>query len=107
MLETNLGFSDSLKFTVEQAAAQAFVFFIAGFDTSSTTMQFALYEMSLNNEIQKKAREEIESVISRHGGQLTYEALQQMEYLDMVVAGERLKMHPIDVLLSKIVATLN
>lgn len=73
--------------------AQAFIFFLAGFETSSTTMSFCLYEMSVNQDIQERVREEIDAVLREHGGNITYEAIQQMEYLDKVVA-ETLRKYP-------------
>jgi hypothetical protein len=69
-------------------AAQAFVFFVGGFQTSSTTMTFSLYELSLHPEIQDRVREEIDDVLKKHDGKITYEAIQEMEYLDKVVAGK-------------------
>jgi cytochrome P450 family 6 len=69
-------------------AAQAFMFFIGGFETSSTAMTFCLYELSLHQDIQTRVREEIDDVLRKHEGKMTYEAIQEMEYLDKVVAGK-------------------
>ncbi|XP_052843561.1 probable cytochrome P450 6a14 [Drosophila gunungcola] len=78
--------------TLEQMAAQAFVFFLAGFETSSSTMAFCLYELALQPDIQQKVRDEIESVLGE--GEITYDALAEMTYLDQVLA-ETLRKHPI------------
>lgn len=45
--------------SIDEIAAQAFIFFLTGFETSSTTNVFALYELVLSKEIQSKVREEI------------------------------------------------
>ncbi|XP_037815470.1 probable cytochrome P450 6a13 [Lucilia sericata] len=71
---------------IEQLAAQVVVFYIAGFDTSSTTMSFCLYELALNQEVQNKLRKEILDVLAQHDNQITYESLKEMKYLDMVVS---------------------
>ncbi|KAL5291884.1 hypothetical protein ACFFRR_010952 [Megaselia abdita] len=71
--------------TMGQLAAQAFVFFVAGFETSSTTMGFCLYELSLNPEIQKTLRAEILSILKETGGELTYDSLNRMSYLEKVL----------------------
>nr|AVL92852.1 CYP450 [Locusta migratoria] len=80
-------------FTDDLFAAQCFVFFIAGFETSSTTMSFCIHELAVNPDIQERLREEIDSVVAKHGGKLTYEAIQEMSYLDMVVS-ETLRKYP-------------
>ena len=69
-------------------AAQAFVFYLAGFETSSATMTFCLYELAMNPDIQERVRNEMDNVLDRHDGNITYEAISEMEYLDKVVSGE-------------------
>lgn len=72
--------------TIEEIAAQTLLFFIAGFDTSSTTMSFALYELARNQDIQDRLRSEILDTLNDE--ELTYEATNNMQYLDQVICGK-------------------
>ena len=87
-LELILAFALLAEVTMDVIAAQAFVFYVAGFETTSTTMTFCLYELARNPNIQERVRNEIDTVLERHGGNITYEAISEMEYLDKVVSGE-------------------
>ncbi|XP_045460602.1 probable cytochrome P450 6a14 [Harmonia axyridis] len=84
---------DENRITMNEITAQAFVFFQAGFETSSTTMTFCLYELARNKEIQKKLRTEIIQTLDRHGGKITYENVHEMTYLDQVI-NETLRKYP-------------
>jgi cytochrome P450 family 6 len=79
--------------TLEEITAQCYVFFVAGFDSTASCMTFALYELSKNPDIQEKLRNEITEVLSKHQNNLTYDAIQDMEYLDQVV-NETLRKYP-------------
>jgi cytochrome P450 family 6 len=70
---------------------QAFQFLAAGFETSGSTLSYALYELALHPEIQNRLRAEIMQVLKRHNGEVTYDGLQEMAYLDMVVSGGRIE----------------
>ncbi|XP_047117380.1 cytochrome P450 6k1-like [Schistocerca piceifrons] len=82
-----------MEFTMDDVAAQAFIFFGAGFETSSSTMSFALHELAFNLHIQTKLQEEIDSILKENGGEISYEALSKMSYLDKVVS-ETLRKYP-------------
>ena len=60
------------------------MFFAAGFETTSTTVSFTLYELSRSPIIQFRTRKDILSAIQKHGG-ITYDALAEMTYLDQVL----------------------
>lgn len=76
------------KLTVNEIAAQAFIFFLAGFETSATTLTYALYELALNKEIQDRARHEIRAVLKKHNGQFTYDAMMEMTFVEQIISGE-------------------
>lgn len=80
LMETNK------ELSFNEIAAQAFVFFMAGFETSATALTFCLFELALNNEHQEEVREEINSVLGQDED-MTFEALNQMVYMDMVIKG--------------------
>jgi cytochrome P450 family 6 len=84
---------DGKTLTMDEITAQSFIFFLAGFETSSTTMTFALYELAKNQEIQKKVRHEMETVLARHDGKITYDSMQEMKYLNHVL-DETLRKYP-------------
>ncbi|XP_055697208.1 probable cytochrome P450 6a21 [Phlebotomus papatasi] len=87
--DTELG-----KITFEELAAQTFVFFAGGFETSSSTMTFALYELARNQDIQDRAREEVHKVLEQYNGEYTYEACMELKYIDQII-NETLRKHPI------------
>lgn len=59
---------------------------LIGFDTTSTTLSFAAYELALNPDIQDRLRREVQSVKDTlNDKELNYEALLKMKYLDQFV----------------------
>ncbi|EFA05730.1 probable cytochrome P450 6a23 [Tribolium castaneum] len=78
------------QLTIEEIAAQCFVFFIAGFETSSATLTFALYELAKNQNLQNVARDEI---LANCPNEITYDSLADLKFLDQVV-DETLRKYP-------------
>ncbi|XP_050303567.1 probable cytochrome P450 6a23 [Anthonomus grandis grandis] len=77
--------------TLNELAAQCFIFFFAGFETSATTITFALFELARNQGIQEKLRTEIHTIWETYGN--SYETLMKMTYLEKVIC-ETLRKYP-------------
>jgi len=78
----------------DDLTAQCLLFFFAGFDTVSVLMCFMAHELAVNPDIQDRLYEEVQAVKEELNGKpLTYEILQKMKYLDMVVS-ETLRLWP-------------
>lgn len=69
--------------------AQAMLFFVAGFETISSVMSFALHEIALHPEVQDKLVHEIKEHDAERGGRMDYNSVQSMTYMDMVVSGTK------------------
>ncbi|XP_067633194.1 uncharacterized protein [Eurosta solidaginis] len=74
--------------------AQAGLFFTAGFETSSTTMSFALYELAKHPAMQGRLRNEICDAFIAENSKLSYETITTLPYLSMVI-DETLRMYPV------------
>ncbi|CAB3256854.1 unnamed protein product [Arctia plantaginis] len=73
---------DGLEIDDNLLVAQLFIIFAAGFDTSSVTSSFTLYELAKNPKAQEKAIEEVDAYLRRHDNVLEYECLTEMPYLE-------------------------
>nr|XP_022915731.1 probable cytochrome P450 6a20 [Onthophagus taurus] len=78
---------------IDELAAQGFFFFLAGFETASTTMSFCLYELAHHQNVQDKLRNEINEIIKKNDGKLSYHAMMEMKYMDQII-NETLRMYP-------------
>ncbi|CAH1991858.1 unnamed protein product [Acanthoscelides obtectus] len=87
-LKKNQDLKEKYSFEGNKVIAQAFQFFLAGFETTSSLISFTLYELCKNPKYQNTVREEIKTTIDKDGG-ITYENVMGMKYLDMCVQGER------------------
>jgi hypothetical protein len=75
------------EWTDKDLVAQSMIFFLAGFDTVSTAMCFVGHLLAVNPDVQEKLVREIDDLNEELDGKLpTYENIQSMEYLDMVIS---------------------
>lgn len=84
-----------------ELAGYSLTLFVEGYETSSSVLGFAIYEMARNPDIQQRLYEEIEDVLAKYNGEFTFEALQEMEYLDNVIH-ETMRLNVVAPLISKI-----
>lgn len=73
--------------SIYEIAAQCFVFFFAGFESSSNAISYTLLEFARNTEIQNKARQHIRDVLQKHNNNISYEMLQDLTYIDQCIFG--------------------
>lgn len=69
----------------EDICAQALIFFFAGFGSVANNLSFMGYELAVNPDVQDRLNKEIEETLKKYNGNVTYEAIMGMKYMDMVV----------------------
>lgn len=88
LLEARKGkLGEEENITDEDIAAQAFICFVAGFDSVATLMYFMAYELALQPDVQEKLQAEIDGIVNGLDNNLTCETLSSMKYMDMVISG--------------------
>lgn len=98
--EWEINTSTTKTLTMEECAAQIFLFYLAGFDTSSSALTYCLYELIRNKDAMKKLRAEIDETLERNNNELTYESIHEMKYLELCILGIYIKLfYLIDTLL--------
>ncbi|XP_058425191.1 cytochrome P450 3A12-like [Diceros bicornis minor] len=76
-----------------ELVAQSTIFIFAGYETTSSSLSFLMYLLATHPDVQQKLQEEIDATFPNKAPP-TYDALVQMEYLDMVL-NESLRLFPI------------
>lgn len=71
--------------TYEEIAAQVFLFYLAGTETSTSTVAYTMYELTQNEDVMYRAQEDIKTTLEAHNGELSYEAIMDMKFIDLCV----------------------
>ncbi|EQC32865.1 hypothetical protein SDRG_09397 [Saprolegnia diclina VS20] len=84
--------ADNSPMDADTLADNVFTFVLAGSDTISTSMAYALYLLATHPEVQAKAVAEIDKVVGT-SAPITYEAVQQLPYVSAVLT-ESMRLFP-------------
>ncbi|CAG9785254.1 unnamed protein product [Diatraea saccharalis] len=83
-----------LRITDDLIAAQAMIFFAAGFESTANTLSYLLYEIAKHQDIQEKLLKEINQTLDNNKGQLSFDTLKQLSYMNQVYH-ETLRLYPV------------
>ncbi|CAG2108556.1 unnamed protein product, partial [Medioppia subpectinata] len=83
-----------LTLTEDEMVAQVWVFFIAGYDTTSATLSFCIYELAVNAVIQDRLYDEVMAAVDADG-EIGYDELLKMPYLDAILSETGRKYPPV------------
>ncbi|CAG2163113.1 unnamed protein product, partial [Oppiella nova] len=80
------------KLTENEILAQCFLFFIAGYETTATTLSYCTYELALNPTLQDRLYEETKPAFNEKG-EIDYEVLSKLPFIDALLS-ETLRNYP-------------
>ncbi|XP_013792727.1 cytochrome P450 3A24-like [Limulus polyphemus] len=83
----------------EVILSQCVLFFLVGYDTTSSCLSFAAYNLAMNPQFQDMLAKEIDDKI-QPGTKLTYDVVNDMPFLDAVIS-ETLRLYPPVVILER------
>ncbi|XP_046555167.1 cytochrome P450 3A4-like [Haliotis rubra] len=71
------------RLTTDEIVAQGILFFIAGYETTASTLTFASYNLAMNPDAQEKAYNEIKEMLGNE--EPSYDNIGNLKYLDNVI----------------------
>lgn len=73
--------------------SNCFIFLLAGFETTATSLGFIMHLLAMHYDEQQRIFDELSAVFPEKDQDLTYDSVQQLKRLDMVIR-ESLRMYP-------------
>ncbi|KAL9698628.1 hypothetical protein quinque_002069 [Culex quinquefasciatus] len=84
---------DREALSIVECASNVNLFYIAGSETTGGTIIFTLHELTHNPAVMKQLLAEIDEALERSGGQIDYDVVKGMRYLDVCIK-ETLRKYP-------------
>jgi len=88
------------RLTEDEIVAQAFVFLLAGYLSTTGALANCMYELAVNPDVQQRLYDEINGAVDSDTGDIEYDRLARLPYLDAVMA-ETLRHHSLALPLSR------
>lgn len=76
----------------DEIIAQSMIFFLAGYETTASTLTFCLYQLATHKDIQDRLYKEVKTIVDS-GEKLDYKNVMTLNYLDAVIS-ETLRICP-------------
>ena len=73
------------RLTDEEIIANTLLILVAGYETTSSLLTFCTYCLAMNPEIQDRLRQEIEEAVAADAGEIKYDTIMNLKYLDAVI----------------------
>ncbi|KAL5015759.1 hypothetical protein ScPMuIL_005348 [Solemya velum] len=87
-------FSKKKYLSKDELRLQCLLFLLAGYETTSTSLAYIMYELTMNPNVQATLQQEIDTYFPDQTDELSYDVVTKMEYLDMVWC-ETLRKYPL------------
>ncbi|KZC05576.1 Cytochrome P450 9e2, partial [Dufourea novaeangliae] len=89
------------QLTTEDITSHAFSFFFGGYDTVASQACLIVHDLVEHPEAQERLQQEIDQVLEKTNGHVTYEEIIGMEYLDALL-NESMRLHPAAIFLDRV-----
>nr|QPF77607.1 cytochrome P450 monooxygenase CYP6AE134v2 [Ostrinia furnacalis] len=84
----------SMPVTDEFLVANCLIFFLAGYETSATTLSYTMYELAKSPENLKRVQKEIDEYLARNENKLEYNCVTELPFTEACV-DEALRLYPV------------
>ncbi|XP_050353000.1 cytochrome P450 6B2-like [Nymphalis io] len=91
--QTNDKKIERIEVNEDLLVAQCTLFFAAGFETTSSTINYLLYELAKNKQAQERLIEEVDAYFKKHGD-IKYECITELPYIEACIE-EALRLYPV------------
>lgn len=83
--------------SLKQIAANVFVFYVAGTDTSTDAVAYTIHELTHRPDLMEKVQAEIDEALEKSNGEITYDVVHELKLLDLCLK-ETLRKYPFPIL---------